>query len=49
VTKKNDGVILRYLNDEPDELYFVGGSAVGIDKKGKWYFRQRERTKWLDD
>lgn len=46
---KIDGVVLPFLNDEPDELYFVGGSAIGIDEEGKWHFRIREGTQWLDE
>ena len=46
---KIDGVVLPFLNDEPDELYFVGGSAIGIDEKGSWHFRVREGTQWLDE
>ncbi len=46
---KIDVVVLPFLNDEPDELYFVGGSAIGIDEKGSWHFRVREGTQWLDE
>lgn len=46
---KIDSEILPFLKEEPDELHFVGGSAVGFDAQGMWLFRLRNGTRWEDD
>lgn len=46
---KIDGDIIPYYDDEPEELYFVGSSALGIDVDNNWHFRERDGMSWDDD
>lgn len=43
---KIKGQILPFLQEEPEELHFVGSSAIGIDTEGRLHFRQRSGNRW---
>ncbi|TVQ68208.1 MAG: phosphodiester glycosidase family protein [Balneolaceae bacterium] len=43
------GEVYPFQKEEPDELRFVGSSAIGIDEDGNWLFRNREDDAWPDD
>lgn len=46
---KIDGNVLPFLKQEPEELRFVGSSAVGMDSLGGWHFTDRKGEKWEND
>lgn len=46
---KIDGELLPFFDDEPDELHFVGSSAVGLDEDGMPVFRTRNGDDWDDE
>ena len=46
---KVEGEVYPFMKQEPEELRFVGRSAVGIDQDGNWLFRNRENHTWPDD
>ncbi len=46
---KVDGEVYPFMKQEPEELRFVGGAAVGIGPDGNWLFRNRENHVWPDD
>ncbi len=46
---KVEGEVYPFMKQEPDELRFVGSSAIGIDEDGNWMFRNRENDAWPDD
>lgn len=46
---KNRGKRYPFMKEEPDELHFVGSSAIGIDKEGNWLFYDRKGRSWDND
>jgi len=43
------GDVLPFMKEEPEELRFVGSSAVGIDREGNWLFFNRVDAAWPSD
>ena len=43
------GEIYPFMKQEPEELRFVGSSAVGIDREGNWLFYNRVDEAWPSD
>lgn len=46
---KIDGKVFPFTKKEPADLYFVGGSAVGIDAHEQWHFLVHSNAGWPDD
>ncbi|MFO8028476.1 MAG: phosphodiester glycosidase family protein [Cyclonatronaceae bacterium] len=43
------GEVYPFQKEEPEELRFVGRSAIGLDEEGNWLFRNREDDTWPAD
>lgn len=43
------GRVYPFVREEPEELQFVGSSAVGISEQGAWLFMNREGPLWPED
>jgi exopolysaccharide biosynthesis protein len=46
---KWEGRVFPFKQQESDEIYFVGSSAVGLDPDGNWLFYNRDGKRWPDD
>ncbi len=46
---KIDGKLMPFSKEQPEELWFVGGSAMGFDIQGKWHFMVRTNSLWPAD
>jgi hypothetical protein len=46
---KIDGAVLPFLHEEPEDLRFVAGVALGIDADDGWHFRLRPGHRWPED
>ncbi len=46
---KVEGEVYPFMKQEPEELRFVGSSAVGIGQDGNWLFRNRDTQTWPED
>ena len=46
---KIDGKVFPFTKRESEELLFVGSSAVGLDKRGRWHFMVRQKETWDED
>lgn len=43
------GDVHPFMKEEPEELHFVGSSAIGIDREGNWLFFNRVDEAWPSD
>jgi hypothetical protein len=43
------GEVYPFMKKEPEELRFVGSSAIGLDVQGKWLFYNRVDEAWPSD
>ncbi|MFU8860224.1 MAG: exo-beta-N-acetylmuramidase NamZ domain-containing protein [Cyclonatronaceae bacterium] len=43
------GRVYPFMKQEPEELHFVGSSAVGISEQGEWLFANRGEPVWPQD
>jgi hypothetical protein len=46
---KWQGTLWPFTREEPQELRFVGSSAIGLDTGGNWIFMNREGDSWPGD
>ena len=46
---KVEGEVYPFMKEEPEELRFVGSSAIGIDRQGNWLFFNRVDAAWPSD
>jgi exopolysaccharide biosynthesis protein len=46
---KWQGSVWPFTREEPEELRFVGSSAIGLDAGGNWIFMNRMGNAWTDD